>query len=293
MFNRRKKPDRGSNYNTHSKNDEEASKDIETKLESDLDLELESFTYVIRNFDLNDSKSSCSISSTSFKDNVEDFETKGNYLAVFNKLKRPLKRSPNRPDLLLYNIGTTDHIVNDRKWFRDDYTPNRGQLKILKTGGSPVISKDSDTAVFIVLFQINPSKYYKIVFEDVLYLFNIDVNLFNSLKHYKSGGYFQKNRLYTSQEKIITKLNIAKIGFFIPLKRPKNNGAFANFYYGSYKDDFYILIPARPLKIGSNKPNASKRVTPKPGPHRLKDRHRSVVSKRVTTGNNSFKDLNS
>jgi len=47
-------------------------------------------------------------------------------LAVFNKSKRPLKRSPNRPDLLLYDIGTIDHIVNDRKWFRDDYAFNRG-----------------------------------------------------------------------------------------------------------------------------------------------------------------------
>ncbi len=53
--NRRKKPDRGSNHNTHLKEDEKTSKD-----------ELESFTYVIRNFDLDDNKSSCSISSLNF-----------------------------------------------------------------------------------------------------------------------------------------------------------------------------------------------------------------------------------
>ncbi len=69
-------------------------------------------------FDLDDNKSSCSISSWSFRDNVksvESVETESGYLATFNKSKRPLKRSSNKPDLLLYNIGTIDHIVNDRK----------------------------------------------------------------------------------------------------------------------------------------------------------------------------------
>jgi len=127
-----------------------------------------------------------------------------------------LKQLLNRPDLLLYDIGTTNHIVNDRKWFKDDYTFNKGQLKILKTGRGLIAPKGSSIAVFIVLSQINPSKYCEIVFEDVLYLFNIDVNLFNGLKYYKSEGYLQKNRLYMLQERTIAKLNIIKTGFFIP-----------------------------------------------------------------------------
>ncbi len=151
-FNRCKKLDRGFSYNTHPEDDEEASKDVEIELESDLDPELKSFTYVIWNFDLDDSKSSCSIGSTNFKDSVEDFETEGGYLAVFNKSKRPLKRLSNRPDLLLYDIRTIDYIVNDRKWFKDDYILNRGQLKTLKTGRGPVAFKNNDTVVFIVLF---------------------------------------------------------------------------------------------------------------------------------------------
>ncbi len=130
--------------------------------------------------------------------NVENFKTEGGYFITFNKSKKSLKQSPNRPDLLLYDTGITDHIVNDRKWFRNDYTPNRGQLRTLKTRGGPIISKDSDIAVFTVLFQINPLKYYEVVFKDTLYLLDIDVNLFNGLKHYKLGGYLEKNRLYTS-----------------------------------------------------------------------------------------------
>ncbi len=124
--NRRRKPNRGSSHNTLFENDDdEASKDVETELESDPDPELESFTCVIRNFDLDDSKSSCFTSSLSSNNNAEDSETKGGYFAAFNKSKKSLKRLPNRPDLLLYDIGTTDHIVNDKKWFKDDYTFNR------------------------------------------------------------------------------------------------------------------------------------------------------------------------
>src|SRR6266566_759658 len=131
------------------------------------------------------------------------------------------------------------------------------------------------------------------MFEDVLYLFDININLFNGLKHYKSGGYLQKNRLCILQGGTIAKLNIVKTGFFILLKKPKNNSVFANFYYGFYKDDFYIFISARSLKIGFNKSNALERITPKLSLHKPKDRHRSVVSEGVTIGNNGFKDFSS
>jgi len=191
----RRKPDRGSNHNMHPEENEEAFKNVETELESDLDSELESFIYVIRNFDLDDNKSNCSIGILSFRNSIEDFETEGGYLAVFNRSKKLLKRSLNRPDLLLYDIGTIDHIVNNRKWFKDDYAFNKGQLRILKIEGGLVISKGSGTAVFIVLFQVNLLKYCEVVFEDALYFSNIDVNLFNGLKHYKSRGYLEKNRL--------------------------------------------------------------------------------------------------
>src|SRR6266699_3487457 len=282
--NRHRKPDRSSSYNMHFKEDEEVFKDVETEPESDLDPELESFTCVIGNFDLDDSKSSCSIGSLSFRNSVENSETEDGYLAAFNRLKKPLKRLPNRLDLLLYDISIIDYIVNDRKWFRNDYIFNRGQLRILKIEGGPVIPKGSGTAVFIVLFYMNLLKYYEIVFEDVLYLFDIDVNLFSGLKHYKSGGYLEKNRLYTFQKGIITRLNIVKTGFFILLKDHKNNSAFVNFYYNSHKNDLYILIPAKPLKAGPNNPNALEGIIPKLNLYRPKDRQRSEVSEGINTG---------
>src|SRR6266699_5511831 len=105
-----KKPDRGFSYNMYPEEDEETFKDVEIEFESDLDPELKSFTCVIRNFDLDDSKSSCFIDSSNFRNNVEDFETEGGYLVAFNKAKKPLKRLSNKLDLLLYDIDTIDHI---------------------------------------------------------------------------------------------------------------------------------------------------------------------------------------
>jgi len=88
-------------------------------------------------------------------------------------------------------------------------------------------------------------------------------------------------------------LNIVKTGFFVPLKGQKSRSVFANFCYSFYRDDFYILIPAKPLKAGPTRFNASKRVTPKPGLHRPKDRQRSEVSEGVIIGKDGFKDLSS
>src|SRR6266566_9069891 len=102
------------------------------------------------------------------------------------------------------------------------------------------------------------------MFEDTLYLSNIDVNLFSGLKYYKVEGYFEKNKLCTPQRRTIAILNIVKTDFFVLLKGQKSRSAFANFCYSSHKDDFYIPIPARPLKAGPTRPNASEGVTPKP-----------------------------
>ncbi len=115
-------------------------------------------------------------------------------------------------------------------------------MRILKIGRGLVIFKGSGTIVFIVLFYVNLLKYCEVVFEDVLYFFDIDVNLFNGLKYYKSRGYLEKNRLCTPQRGIIVRLNIVKTGFFILLKGYKSSSVFINFCYSFYKDDFFILI---------------------------------------------------
>src|SRR6266566_8831740 len=93
LSNRCRRPDRGSNYNTFLKDDNNKTlKDVKTELESDPNLELESFICIIRNFDLDDSKSSCFTSSLSFNNSVKDSKTEEGYLITFNKSKKSLKR---------------------------------------------------------------------------------------------------------------------------------------------------------------------------------------------------------
>jgi len=131
------------------------------------------------------------------------------------------------------------------------------------------------------------------VFKNVLYLLDIDVNLFSDLKYYKSGGYLEKNRLYMFQRGIIARLNIVKTGFFISLKGYKSRNAFVNFCFSFYRNDFYISISARPLKVGPIRSNALKGGTPKLNLYRPKDRQRFKVLKGVNTGDNGFRDPSS
>ncbi len=90
--NRRRKPNRGSNYNTFFKNnDDKVFKNVKTEFKSDPNLELKSFTYIIKNFDLNNNKSNCFTNSLNSNNNAKDSETKGSYLTAFNKSKKLLK----------------------------------------------------------------------------------------------------------------------------------------------------------------------------------------------------------
>ena len=88
-------------------------------------------------------------------------------------------------------------------------------------------------------------------------------------------------------------MNIVKTGFFILLKNYKSRSTFINFYFSSYKNDFYIFISVRPLKVGFIRLNVLKRETSKSNLHKPKDYQRSEVSKRVNIKNNGFKDSNS
>ena len=40
-------------------------------------------------------------------------------------------------DALLYDTGSTDYVINDRKWFVE-FNSDKGKLPVLITGGGPV-----------------------------------------------------------------------------------------------------------------------------------------------------------
>ena len=63
-----------------------------------------------------------------------------------NRVNRPKKSGKTKGkkackyhkfDVLLYDTGSTDYIINDRKWFVD-FDFDKGKLPVLTTGGGPV-----------------------------------------------------------------------------------------------------------------------------------------------------------
>jgi len=89
------------------------------------------------------------------------------------------------------------------------------------------------------------------------------------------------------------KLNIVKTGFFILPKGYKNCSVFINFCFSFYKDDFYIFILIRSLKVGLIRFNVLKKGISKLNFYKFINYQQSEVLKRVNIGDNSFKDSNS
>ena len=85
-----------------------------------------------------------------------------------NKANRPKKSGKTKGkkackyykfNALLYNIGSTDYIINNRKWFVE-FDFNKGKLPVLITGGDPVTPQGQGKALFKV--KAKPNKGYYI-----------------------------------------------------------------------------------------------------------------------------------
>ena len=59
---------------------------------------------------------------------------------------------------LLYDTGSTDHIINNWKWFVK-FNSNKGKLPVLTTGGGPVTPQGQGKALFRVKTEPNKDYY--------------------------------------------------------------------------------------------------------------------------------------
>ena len=121
-------------------------------------------------------------------------------------------KGPPSRDSLLYDTGSTVHIINAKKWFTD-YRPNNGNLGVVYTGGGPIRPKGIGTAIFEVLVKA-PDTYRQIKLLNALYIPKLDVNLMSGLRHYHAKGFLNKNILYSGHGQSIGLLNPSKTGFF-------------------------------------------------------------------------------
>ena len=87
------------------------------------------------------------------------YENKVNRLKKSGKTKGKKACKYHKFDALLYNTGSTNHIINDRKWFVE-FNSNKGKLPVLITGGDPVTLQGQRKAFFRV--KVEPNKNYYI-----------------------------------------------------------------------------------------------------------------------------------
>ena len=79
-------------------------------------------------------------------DSDSDSSVESNPFFHKNRVNRPKKSGKTKGkkaykydkfDALLYNTGSTDYIINNRKWFVE-FDSDKGKLPVLITGGDPV-----------------------------------------------------------------------------------------------------------------------------------------------------------
>ena len=61
-------------------------------------------------------------------------------------------------DALLYDTGSTNHIINNRKWFVK-FNSEKGKLPVLITGGGPITPQGQGKALFKVKAELNKGYY--------------------------------------------------------------------------------------------------------------------------------------
>ena len=130
--------------------------------------------------------------------------------------KAPKRHEGRKIPALLYDTGSTDHIINDRRWFKD-FSGDTSGLPTLRTGGGPVTPKNSGTAEFLVLVEQNKGYYTKLTLKNALYLPQVDINIISGEKHYRAGGTLIRDTLYSPNQKPCGALNVAKHGFFLQI----------------------------------------------------------------------------
>ena len=93
---------------------------------------------------------------------------------------------------------------------------------------------------------IRPGVYKKIMLLNALYCPRLDINLISSLKHYKAGGYLNRDTIYNNQRQPIGLLDPKNTGFFLPLKGFKTPQAHITSYMASYMaySSIEVRLPA-------------------------------------------------
>ena len=97
-------------------------------------------------------------------------------------------------DLLLYNIGSTYYIINNKDFFKTFKLIKKSYSSSITTSSSSIYSRGIRTTKFKVLVKSSLKKVYKtLALKDALYFPKLDINLISRLKHYMSSRTLIRN----------------------------------------------------------------------------------------------------
>jgi len=176
---------------------------------------------------------------------------------------------PNRVtnnDTLLYDTGSTSHIVNKKSRFTTyrPYTKDSKGHEVLTAGGF-ITPQGVGTAEFTVLVNEEPITYRTLVLKEALYIPTIDTSLVSGIRHYAAGGTLIKERLYSVNRACCGLLDFKRHGFFLQLKglpTPKLSGPCLHYSYPievqiPYKDpeQYRDYIPISPSDSEASSPD--------------------------------------
>ena len=118
----------------------------ESKYSTSNPSENQAHNFLIGSYSLELNNSSSEGEFNSDSDSDSDSSVESDPFFHENKANRPKKSGKTKGkkaykhhkfDALLYDTGSTDHIINDRKWFIE-FNSDKGKLPVLITGGGPV-----------------------------------------------------------------------------------------------------------------------------------------------------------
>ena len=147
-------------------------------------------------------------------------ENKANHPKKSGKTKGKKACKYHKFDVLLYDIRSTDYIINNRKWFvKFDF--NKAKLPVLIIGGGSVTPQGQGKALFRVKAKLNKGYYITLTLQNALYLPNLVINIVLRQKYYKAGGVLIKETLNSTDKKLYGALNIKKHNFFLMIEGKK------------------------------------------------------------------------
>jgi hypothetical protein len=151
---------------------------------------------------------------------------------------------------LLYDTGSTCHLINNREAFTDYHPLEKGKTRPITTGGGPIFPLGFGTAEFSVLVSLKPLKYRPLVLKRALYFPGIDVSIVSGILHILSGGSIRGARLFTADNEPCGLFYYKEHGFFLQqqgIETPKQEfQRLKDLNYSYLATKVIVEIPSKP-----------------------------------------------